>query len=183
MAQKPLLINLARTTFAACALLICGCNSLQTFDRGIRMNYGLSDEDLKFVQYYIDAPLFLASYEESAATEVTGSNIVRSEREQFERLITIEAKTPGVATEIMPEEIVISFDDDISLSFRPRSSAPNAPYELVKLNGQSILQNQRITFRGQMYNVQFKKTPQLLYEFTSVLKKRREEEKIKGKKL
>ena len=181
----------------------CGKN-LETFTNGTKSNYDLDSNDIAYIQFYIDPGIRLRYDETTSESEVTRENEVRNRIRKYEKSIEILPKTPGIATEIEEESIVVSFAEDIYLEFRPQNSNFITPYKLISFNGKEIQQNDEIEFRNRIYSIQFgefeggqkrliteEKTefqpsnqqPILMYEFKSELDEEKDREVIKGRKV
>ena len=62
------------------------------------------------------------------------------------------SKTPGVATKIEEESIVVSFSEDIYLEFKPQNSNSITPYKLISFNGQEVQQNDEIVQESNLFH-------------------------------
>jgi len=182
---------------ASTFLTNCGKN-LETFTNGTKSNYDLDTNDISYIQFYIDPGIRLRYDETTSESEVTRDNEVSNRIRKYEKTIDILPKTPGVATKIEGESIVVSFADDINLEFSPINSMSGTPYELKYFNGEEVDNQNYIQFRDRSYEVKYgimeketwgreggfktvNQTPVLLYRFKSEIDVDKEREVVKGR--
>lgn len=172
-------------------VVLAGCFRKAYFDSSTIETYGLTDNDLKAIQYFTTTPFILEYENISTDSVITRTNRVQNERERFTNLIVSREETPGRAVQVGAEEIVIDVAHGLHLGFRPAPSDPARRFFLDSINGQPVKHNGTILYRGRMFKVlfgeylggnRFKKAerPQLMYDLRSVLKHRREVEEVKG---
>jgi hypothetical protein len=117
MLRRALLLVLASLTLT----LGTGCGAtLVPFTHDLRDRNGLSNEDLKNLQYYISRKIVLRRELESGGKEITGAHqlvIVSGKRVEE---VVIEELTPGVAVGVGPETLAVSFEPGSFLTFTPQ---------------------------------------------------------------
>lgn len=177
------------------ALLLAGCSRMAVVHTNTPAELNLPIEALPYIQLYLGDTVTLEHTSVRARSAITRSRAVVNEVQDYERVILIQRKTPGLAEVVRPDEVQVRFAEDIVLGFRPDLGAlPEAlrdslglpadepgrppaealppdslalpaevlarievplPYRLVSFNGQPLLEDSLVTYRGLTYTVRF----------------------------
>lgn len=118
----------------AAPLAASGCASNRVaFTQPLRVQYDLSAEELKNLQYYLAGDVTLQRGFRSEEGEVSkGHALVRKEGGVVEQVI-IRSGTPGIATDIGETSLTVSFEAGASLVFGspPSDQDPQRKYRLT----------------------------------------------------
>src|SRR5512134_2415162 len=124
---------MAAACLLAAPLAASGCASNRVaFTQPLRVQYDLSAEELKNLQYYLSSDVTLQRGFRSEEGEVSGSHrLVRKEGGLVEQVI-VRAGTPGIATEVGETSLAVSFEPGASLFFGtpPSDRDPDRKYKL-----------------------------------------------------
>lgn len=104
----PLLLGLATVG--------CG-SSLVPFTHEIRAQHGLTDADLKNLQFYVSHRITLRRELESGGRQVTGNHKLLLVSGKTIEEVVVEEKTPGIVVAIGNGVLSISFEQGSSLEF------------------------------------------------------------------
>lgn len=117
--RSTILSALAVTGFA---LALTGCRSLVPFTHETRTQNGLSDDEIKNLQFYVSHDITLRREIESGGRQITpGHKLVVISGKTIEE-VEIPAKTPCVAVKIGAQTISVSFEPGTWLDFSLRTS-------------------------------------------------------------
>lgn len=115
----------AATPLALAALSLSsgvGCASYVPFTHELRTEHGLTDDEVRNLQFYVSHGVTLRREIESGGRQVTpGHKLLLVSGKQIEEVV-IPAKTPGVAVKVGPRAIAVSFEPGTSLVFTVKSS-------------------------------------------------------------
>jgi hypothetical protein len=99
-----------------------GCASYVPFTHELRTEHGLTDEEVKNLQFYVSHDVTLRREVESGSRKVTpGHKLLLVSGKQIEEVV-IGAKTPGVAVKVGPRAIAVSFQPGTALIFAIKGS-------------------------------------------------------------
>lgn len=99
-----------------------GCASYVPFTHELRTEHGLTDEEVKNLQFYVSHDVTLRREVESGGRKVTpGHKLLLISGKQIEEVV-IAAKTPGVAVKVGPRAIAVSFQPGTALVFALKGS-------------------------------------------------------------
>jgi len=99
-----------------------GCASYVPFTHELRTEHGLTDEEVRNLQFYVSDAITLRREVESDKRQVTpGHKLLVLSGKQIEEVV-IPAKTPGVAVKVGPRSIAVSFQPGTQLIFTVKSS-------------------------------------------------------------
>lgn len=119
MFARPALLA-ALATLALSGLT--GCASLVPFTHEIRTEHGLTDDEVKNLQFYTSHGITLRREIESGGRKITpGHKLLLISGKQIEEVV-IPAKTPGVAVKVGPRALAVSFEPGTSLVFTVKGS-------------------------------------------------------------
>jgi hypothetical protein len=116
-----------------------GCASYIPFTHELRTEHGLTDEEVKNLQFYVSHDITLRREVESGGRKVTpGHKLLLISGKQIEEVV-IAAKTPGVAVKVGPRAIAVSFQPGTAMVFTVKGSRlalENGFLRPVALDGQ-----------------------------------------------
>jgi hypothetical protein len=99
-----------------------GCASYVPFTHELRTEHGLTDDEVKNLQFYVSHDITLRREVESGGRKVTpGHKLLLISGKQIEEVV-IGAKTPGVAVKVGPRAIAVSFQPGTALVFSIKGS-------------------------------------------------------------
>lgn len=99
-----------------------GCGpSLVQFTHELRVQHGLTKDDLKNLQWYVSHRVTLRRELESGARQVTGSHKLLVMSGKTIEEVVIEELTPGIAVDVGDGSIAVSFEEGSSLVFSSSS--------------------------------------------------------------
>jgi hypothetical protein len=127
--SQSAMLSPTRTSLLASIALVAvalstqaGCKSLVPFTHEIRTEHGLTDDEVKNLQFYVSHGVTLRREIESGGRQVTpGHKLLLVSGKTIEEVF-IPAKTPGVAVKVGPRAIAVSFEPGTSLIFTVKSS-------------------------------------------------------------
>ncbi|MCU0693830.1 MAG: DNA-directed RNA polymerase [Polyangiaceae bacterium] len=101
----------------------------------LRLQHGLTQGDLRNLQYYNSHTITLRREMATSGTQVTDAHklVVRAGRLVEE--VVIEAGTPGVAVDVGQDSIVVSFEQGTALAFALRGARVPDPTALLHRSG------------------------------------------------
>ncbi len=181
--------------FIAIGIGLLSCKSLDYFKPKIRTEYNISDKELYYLQYYLEGAVQLEYINIEAENEVNADNSLRRNITEFEKTILIGSGTPGILDRADGNILHINVDDRIILGFTPANNNPESNYILTFVNNKRVRKGSKVEIEGLEYIIDFgtkgsktvffetNEVPKLKYDFSEKLKRVREEEKIKGKRL
>lgn len=116
-----------------------GCASYVPFTHELRTEHGLTDDEVKNLQFYVSHDVTLRREIESGGRKVTpGHKLLLISGKQIEEVV-IPAKTPGVAVKVGPRAVAVSFQPGTALIFALKGSRlalENGFLRPVPLDGQ-----------------------------------------------
>lgn len=123
MFSAPTRSHVPALVLSALALtMLGGCASYIPFTHELRTEHGLTDEEVKNLQFYVSHDITLRREVESGGRKVTpGHKLLLISGKQIEEVV-IGAKTPGVAVKVGPRAIAVSFQPGTSLVFTVKGS-------------------------------------------------------------
>lgn len=99
-----------------------GCASYVPFTHELRTEHGLTDDEVKNLQFYVSHDVTLRREIESGGRKVTpGHKLLLISGKQIEEVV-IPAKTPGVAVKVGPRAIAVSFQPGTAMIFTIKGS-------------------------------------------------------------
>lgn len=99
-----------------------GCASYVPFTHELRTEHGLTDDEVKNLQFYVSHDVTLRREVESGGRKVTpGHKLLLISGKQIEEVV-ISAKTPGVAVKVGPRAIAVSFQPGTAMVFAIKGS-------------------------------------------------------------
>lgn len=99
-----------------------GCASYIPFTHELRTEHGLTDDEVKNLQFYVSHDVTLRREVESGGRKVTpGHKLLLISGKQIEEVV-IPAKTPGVAVKVGPRAIAVSFQPGTAMIFTIKGS-------------------------------------------------------------
>jgi hypothetical protein len=99
-----------------------GCASYVPFTHELRTEHGLTDDEVKNLQFYVSHDITLRREVESGGRKVTpGHKLLLISGKQIEEVV-IAAKTPGVAVKVGPRALAVSFQPGTALIFTIKGS-------------------------------------------------------------
>jgi len=120
IARSSLLGSVALVALSLSGLT--GCRSFIPFTHEIRTEHGLTDDEVKNLQFYTSHGITLRREIESGGRKVTpGHKLLLVSGKSIEEVV-IPAKTPGVAVKVGPRALAVSFEPGTSLVFTVKSS-------------------------------------------------------------
>jgi hypothetical protein len=126
MTLSPILnraVSLATAALAASSLFFAtGCGGgLIAFTHELREQQGLTNEELKNLQWYVSHSITLRRELESGGRQVTGSHKLLVVSGKNIEEVVIEEHTPGIALNVTEGTITVSFEQGSSLDFSAQS--------------------------------------------------------------
>lgn len=123
MLSAPRRSLLSTLVLAAVALTVFGgCKSLVPFTHELRTEHGLTDDEIKNLQFYVSHDITLRREIESGGRKITpGHKLLLISGKQIEEVV-IPAQTPGVAVKIGPRGLAVSFQPGTAMVFGVKSS-------------------------------------------------------------
>lgn len=124
---------LVHASFLIALIGVSGCASGRIpFTQHLRDRYGLEEGDLKNLQYYVSGDITLQRGFRREEGEISGTHRLVQKEEGVVEEVFIAAGTPGVATEIGPTSLAVSFEPGRSLTFGspPEDRDPERKYTL-----------------------------------------------------
>jgi hypothetical protein len=125
----------ARTAFLTAAtflsaLAATGCSSMVPFTHELRTASGLTNEEVKNLQFYTSNKMVFRREIESGGKQITeGHKLLLTSGKLIEEVV-VDAKTPGIAVSLGSATITVSFEPGASLEFvlsGDRFGASSAP--------------------------------------------------------
>jgi hypothetical protein len=99
-------------------LLTAACGkSLVPFTHEIRVQHRLTDADIKNLQFYVSHTVVLRRELEEGGRQITGNHKLLLVSGKTIEEVVIEDETPGIAVDVRPGALSISFEPDTSLVF------------------------------------------------------------------
>ena len=118
----------------------------------------MSDEELKFVQFYIDSPVTLEYIECRIRCKCNSRKQDKEFQFNIRKRIIIDRETPGIAVYVKTNsEVKIKFDEDLVLTFHPKNSESRSEFLLSEFNNEPINNNDKIYFRDSKYTIKYGK--------------------------
>lgn len=123
MLSAPIRNHLPALVLSVLALsAVGGCASYVPFTHELRTEHGLTDEEVKNLQFYVSHDVTLHREVESGGRKVTpGHKLLLISGKQIEEVV-IPAKTPGVAVKVGPRALAVSFQPGTALIFAIKGS-------------------------------------------------------------
>jgi hypothetical protein len=124
---------LVAVSFIIALIGVSGCASGRIpFTQHLRDRYGLEEGDLRKLQYYVSGDVSLQRGFRREEGEISGTHRLVQKEEGVVEEVFITAGTPGVATEVGPTSLAVSFEPDRSLTFGspPEDRDPERKYTL-----------------------------------------------------
>lgn len=121
---------------ASAALLpvLTGCgSSLIPFTHELRTTHGLSNDDVKNLQFYTSHAITLRRELESGSRRVAGGRMLVVLGKTVEEVV-VPSGTPGVAVEVGRESIAVSFEPGTSITFA-LTGGPGLPFGALGSSG------------------------------------------------
>jgi hypothetical protein len=112
---------------------ISGCASGRIpFTQHLRNRYGLEEGDLRKLQYYVSGDITLQRGFRHEEGEISATHRLVQKEEGVVEEVFIAAGTPGIATEVGPTSLAVSFEPGRSLTFGspPDDRDPERKYTL-----------------------------------------------------
>ncbi|NUQ75839.1 MAG: DNA-directed RNA polymerase [Polyangiaceae bacterium] len=115
--------SLATAALAASTLFFAsGCGGgLIPFTHELREQQGLTNEELKNLQWYVSHRITLRRQLESGGRQVTGTHKLLVVSGKTIEEVVIEQHTPGIAVNVTDGSITVSFEQGSSLDFSAQS--------------------------------------------------------------
>ncbi len=102
--------------------MLGGCASYIPFTHELRTEHGLTDDEVKNLQFYVSHDVTLRREVESGGRKVTpGHKLLLISGKQIEEVV-IPAKTPGVAVKVGPRALAVSFQPGTAMIFALKGS-------------------------------------------------------------
>ena len=122
MRHVPSLGSLPRGLVVASLIIsligISGCATGRIpFTQHLRDRYGLEESDLKKLQYYVSGDITLQRGFRREEGEISSTHRLVQKEEGVVEEVFIAAGTPGIATEVGPTSLAVSFEPGRSLAF------------------------------------------------------------------
>jgi hypothetical protein len=135
--KSPSVGRLVRVLVVASLIIpligISGCASGRIpFTQHLRNRYGLEEGDLRKLQYYVSGDITLQRGFRHEEGEISGTHRLVQKEEGVVEEVFIAAGTPGIATEVGPTSLAVSFEPGRSLAFGspPDDRDPERKYTL-----------------------------------------------------
>lgn len=144
------LVSIALASFGLC--FATGCASYVPFTHELRTEHGLTDEEVRNLQFYVSHAITLRREVESGGRQVTpGHKLLVRLGKQIEE-VEIPAKTPGVALKVGPRSIAVSFQPGTQLVFTVKSSRLALDEDFVRpISGKFASAPMRLNLFGQEF--------------------------------
>ena len=137
MRKSPSIGRLVRVLVVASLIIpligISGCASGRIpFTQHLRNRYGLEEGDLRKLQYYVSGDITLQRGFRHEEGEISATHRLVQKEEGVVEEVFIAAGTPGIATEVGPTSLAVSFEPGRSLTFGspPDDRDPERKYTL-----------------------------------------------------
>lgn len=137
MRKSPSVGRLAKVLIITSLIIpligISGCATGRiAFTQHLRDRYGLEEGDLKTLQYYVSGDITLQRGFRREEGEISGTHRLVQKEEGVVEEVFIPAGTPGIATEVGPTSLAVSFEPGRSLTFGspPDDRDPERKYTL-----------------------------------------------------
>lgn len=102
--------------------MLGGCASYIPFTHELRTEHGLTDDEVKNLQFYVSHDVTLRREVESGGRKVTpGHKLLLISGKQIEEVV-IPAQTPGVAVKVGPRALAVSFQPGTAMIFALKGS-------------------------------------------------------------
>ena len=125
MNPRRALVTLAAV---AAAVVGTGCAKYAPFTHELRAAHQLSAEDIKNLQFYVSHEITLRRELKTDSRQITGTHKLLVTAGKTIEEVVVEERTPGVAVNVGPRSIEISFEEGSSMLFALRgASAPRPP--------------------------------------------------------
>ncbi len=124
---------LVSASFLVALIGISGCATGRIpFTQHLRDRYGLEEDNLRQLQYYVSGDITLQRGFRREEGEISGTHRLVQKEEGVVEEVFIAAGTPGVATEVGPNSLAVSFEPGRSLTFGspPDDRDPERKYTL-----------------------------------------------------
>ncbi|MEO7329913.1 MAG: DNA-directed RNA polymerase [Minicystis sp.] len=114
MRARTALLPVATLLFSLAAT---GCSSMVPFTHELRTASGLTNEEVKNLQFYTSNKMIFRREVESGGKQITeGHKLLLTSGKMVEEVV-VDARTPGIAVSIDSATITVSFEPGSSLSF------------------------------------------------------------------
>ncbi|WP_437318501.1 DNA-directed RNA polymerase [Sorangium sp. So ce385] len=118
---------------ASLALLLLGCAPrLVPFTHELRVQHGLSDRDVKGLQFYVSHEIALRRELTAESSRITSSHTLLLVSGKVIEEVVVEERTPGVVVGARGGVLSVSFEPGTSLTFSaapdPDPPAPASPF-------------------------------------------------------
>lgn len=163
-------------------LFISSCSPMEIFTNFTKAKFSLTNEDLKYVQYYLTTTVTLNRMQmtRSAGVEKDKNSLTSTSNILMQQIVIDEA-TQGAALNVEDNKLSVLFDKDLSFTFEPKNYDNDTPYILTEINNRQIFQSgDTVFYSGKSYIASFKNLPGLKYKFDSSLNEKLEQTKAKG---
>ena len=137
MRKSPSIGRLVQVLVVASLIIpligISGCASGRIpFTQHLRNRYGLEEGDLRKLQYYVSGDITLQRGFRHEEGEISATHRLVQKEEGVVEEVFIAAGTPGIATEVGPTSLAVSFEPGRSLTFGspPDDRDPERKYTL-----------------------------------------------------
>jgi hypothetical protein len=91
------------------SLFFVSCSPLTPYTAQVKSEYGISDEDVEKIQFYISKDVVIYRAESGAQTQTTGGEVVVSSDRNTEQVV-IEKGTKGILEKLEGNKIAIRFE-------------------------------------------------------------------------
>ena len=150
--QKKINMKKYQLVLASISLMVCcACSSLQPFTNGAKNSYGLSESELKKVQFYLSGDLVLYKSKSEGNTATEGGVVNVNNSKDIEKIV-IKSGTPGVLKAYVDKgKIAVQFEEGENKFLLFGNESSNGLYQLLAKewkNGTGIL-----TYDGKDYRI------------------------------
>jgi len=166
----------------ALVTLTSACSNLVPFTQELRKQYGLSDADVKNLQFYVSHKITLQREMASGETGVTPGHSLRSFNNRQVEEVIIEKKTPGIVETSDWRALIVSFEEGSRLQFNIKKDDSVNKYCLFAQKW--ISDEGKISYGAKSYMaVDQSNQACLLIPFKSLNKFKKDSRSVKGRTL
>lgn len=102
------------------ASVLTGCStSMVPFTHELRSQHGLTNEDVQQLQFYVSHEVTLRRDAHHSDRRIDGGRLKLFHGKQVEEVVLLDA-TPGIATQVAADKVVVSFAEGADLTFSLR---------------------------------------------------------------
>jgi hypothetical protein len=162
--------------------LVNACSHFVPFTPELRKQYGLSDADVKNLQFYVSQKITLQHEMASGEKGITPGHSLRSVNNRQVEEVIVERKTPGIVEKSDWQTLSVSFEEGARLQFSVKNN--NAVNYYCLSANKWVGNNGKLSYGTKEYMaVGQSSSACLLIPFDSLNKLKKDSRSVKGRKL